>query len=232
MTQPNLPVRVVCATRLDQSEFLVKTPTGRSIKNFIQVSEVEVRLYSSNLTSLSALYNQAIAESEKSPAILVFMHDDIWIGDFFWSDRIRAGLGEWDIVGLAGNKRRVPYQPSWAFINDRFEWDASENLSGVVGHGNSFPPKDVSPFGPVNQECKLMDGLMLGVKSDTLLKSGLRFDERFQFHFYDLDFCRQAEKFELKMGTIPLAVSHESGGNFSSDKWKSGYQDYLRKWID
>ena len=183
MQNSNLPLRVVCATRVGESEFLSKTPTGRSIKNFIKVSKAEVRLYSNNSTSLSILYNRAIEECEKSPAILVFIHDDILIGDFFWADRIRDGLNQWDIVGLAGNTRIVPGQPSWAFINDRFEWDAAENLSGAVGHGEIYPPRDIAPFGPINQECKLLDGLLLAVNSESLFRAGLRFDEKIQIPF-------------------------------------------------
>ncbi len=230
MKNSDLPLRVVCATRIGQSEFLSKTPTGQSIQKFIKVSRAEVRLYANNSTSLSVLYNCAIEECKNSPAILVFIHDDIWIGDFFWADRIRDGLNQWDIVGLAGNTRIVSGQPSWAFINDRFEWDAAKNLSGVVGHGKTYPPGDIVPFGPINQECKLMDGLLLGVNGETLLRTGLRFDEKFKFHFYDLDFCKQATLLNLRMGTIGLSVTHESGGNFGTPEWKDSYLKYLDKW--
>jgi GT2 family glycosyltransferase len=77
-----------------------------------------------------------------------------------------------------------------------------------------------------------MDGLFFAVKSETLLRTGLRFDEGFKFHFYDLDFCRQAEVLNLKMGTIGLSVTHESNGNFNTDSWRSAYKDYLQKWKD
>lgn len=232
MKNGNLPLRVVCATRVGESQFLSNTPTGRSIKNFIKVSKAEVRLYPNNSTSLSILYNRAIEECEKSPAILVFIHDDIWIGDFFWADRIRDGLNRWDIIGLAGNTRIVPRQPSWAFINDKFEWDIAENLSGVVGHGETYPPREITPFGPINQECKLMDGLLLSVNSENLFRTGLRFDEKFKFHFYDLDFCRQASLLGLRMGTIGLSVTHVSGGNFATPEWKDSYLKYIDKWSE
>ena len=55
-------------------------------------------------------------------------------------------------------------------------------------------------------------------------------DEQFEFHFYDMDFCRQAEVKGVTMGTIPLSLMHESGGNFSSEAWKQGYQKYIQKW--
>ena len=74
-----------------------------------------------------------------------------------------------------------------------------------------------------------MDGLLLAVDSQVLKKAGLRFDERFSFHFYDLDFCRQAEIKHLKMGTIPLSVVHLSGGNMDQ-VWRNTYDEYLKKW--
>jgi len=128
-------------------------------------------------------------------------------------------------VGVAGNKRRVPRQPNWALVDDKFTWDLSSNLSGGV-----FPPTEEFPCYPIGQECKLLDGLLIAVKSEVLINSKLGFNENFKFHFYDLDFCRQAETKNLKMGTIPLAVRHESGGNFSTDEWSKSYQTYLKKW--
>jgi GT2 family glycosyltransferase len=73
---------------------------------------------------------------------------------------------------------------------------------------------------------------MLACRSKTLLDNGLHFDERFNFHLYDLDFCRQAEQKGLRMGTWPISVIHESGGSFGSPSWKDGYQEYLGKWPD
>ena len=75
-----------------------------------------------------------------------------------------------------------------------------------------------------------MDGLLLAARRDTLVARDVRFDERFLFHFYDLDFCRTARARGLKLGTWPLAVTHQSGGAFGSPGWKSAYQTYLAKW--
>jgi GT2 family glycosyltransferase len=230
MTSDKLPIRVVCATRVSRDKFLSNTALGKSIKSYIEVSTAEVKLYAENSTGLSEIYNKAIEESTNSPAILVFVHDDIVLYDFFWSERIRDGVEKFDIAGLAGNLRRVSKQPSWAFVNDSFNWDLASNLSGTVAHGVTFPLNKVLPFGPSNQECKLLDGVFLAVKSELLIKSNLRFDENFKFHFYDLDFCRQAELKNLTMGTIPLSIVHESGGSFNSEAWRNSYQLYLSKW--
>jgi len=225
MANDKLPIRVVCATRLPRDKFLSHTALGKSIKSLIDVSKAEVKLYADNSTGLGELYNKAIEESTDNPAILVFAHDDIVLCDYFWVERIRDGVEKFDIAGVVGNVRRVAKQPSWFFIDDKFTRDNASNFSGGV-----FPPTKEFPCHPIGLECKLLDGLLLAVKSEVLINSKLRFDEIFKFHFYDLDFCRQAELKNLKMGTIPLALIHKSGGNFVSNEWNDAYQTYLDKW--
>ena len=223
-------IRVVSASREGKADFLARTALGRSLSLYRLPMVVELRLFEKNTSGLPAVYNKAIAESIADPAILIFAHDDIHLCDFYWVDRIVSSLQSFDIVGLAGNKRRVPNQPAWAFVDTRFTWDSRENLSGVVGHGNGFPPANLSVFGAPFQEVKLLDGLLLACSSNTFRTSGLKFDEQFDFHFYDMDFCRQAEIKKLRMGTLGLSVVHESGGTFGSESWKAAYERYLRKW--
>lgn len=227
-----LPIRFVCATRETKEGFLENTALGRTISVYKSMEFVQLRLFVQNSNGLSKVYNTALRESEKDPAILVFAHDDIYLPDFYWPDHFYNAIQHFDIVGVAGNKRRVPKQPSWAFVDDKFTWDAYANLSGVVGHGYGFPCENLSVFGRPGQEVKLLDGLMFVCRSDLLHQKALMFDERFHFHFYDLDFCRQAEQKGLKMGTWPISVIHESGGNFGTEAWKQAYKAYIEKWGD
>jgi len=224
-------IRLVIATRENESDFFEKTATGRSLSLY-KYPFLEIRLFPNNTSGLPSQYNIAISESINDPAILVFIHDDVHMIDYFWVNQILDALDQFDVVGLAGNKRRVAKQPAWAFIDNKFTWDNSENLSGVVGHGKGFPPANLAIFGPPRQEVKLLDGLMLITDSITLVQNDIRFDEQFDFHFYDLDFCRQIEQKGLKMGTWSISVIHESGGNFGSEGWSRGYKKYIEKWKD
>ena len=160
----------------------------------------------------------------------MFVHDDVHICDFFWADKVRAAIEAFDIVGLAGNRRRVARQPGWAFIDTDFTWDKPAFLSGVVGHGRGFPCTRVSVYGPPGRACKLLDGVMLVADSRRLIDTGLRFDPQFAFHFYDMDFCRQAERRGLSMGTWPISIVHESGGAYGTPAWRAAYRRYLRKY--
>lgn len=224
------PIRLVCATRKTQQDFMRETALGRSLSVHRYVEPPELLVFDNNTTGLPTLYNAAIEQAASSPAVLVFVHDDVSINDFFWMERIHEALEQFDVVGLAGNVRRVPRQPSWAFPTEALKWDDAANLSGSVGHGIGFPCDSVARFGPSGLECKLLDGLMLVADSERLIERGVRFDERFAFHFYDLDFCRQAELKGLRMGTWPISVVHESGGSFDSPAWAAGYESYLSKY--
>lgn len=224
-------IRVVCATRRDRQAFYSETALGRSL-SLHRPDAVELRVFASNTQGLASVYNTAIAESAGERQILLFIHDDVHLCDYHWADRLREGLAVFDVVGLAGNRRRLPGQPGWGLMDEKLTGDNRENFSGTVAHGRGFPPDSIDVFGPSSQRVALLDGLFLAVHSETLQAKSLHFDERFDFHFYDLDFCRQAERAGLTMGTWPIAVVHESKGGYVSDSWRRGYEVYRQKWRD
>ncbi|WP_227746881.1 glycosyltransferase family protein [Paraburkholderia franconis] len=233
------PIRLVCATRSPRETFLTHTALGLSLSLYRFPQAPEVLLFDNNTRGLPVVYNVAIDAAKKDPAILVFAHDDIWLNDFYWVERIREAVQHFDIAGVAGNRRRVAQQAAWAFMKanpdvdgsqpSHFHWDEPQYLSGAVGHGKMFPC-EISRYGPSGVECKLLDGLLLIADSEKLAAHDLRFDERFDFHFYDLDFCRQAELRNMKMGTWPISVVHESAGAFATPRWHAGYKKYLEKY--
>jgi hypothetical protein len=224
----NTKVRVVCATRETTESFASGTALGRSLS--LYPSLYELRLFPQNSAGLPLIYNTAIRESVADPAILVFIHDDVHLLDFYWPTRIMQGLAKFDILGLAGNRRRVARQPAWRFLDDALTRDDRENLSGVVAHGKRWPADHISAYGMPGHEVKLLDGVMLAAHSQTLISRALYFDEAFDFHFYDLDFCRTAELKGLRMGTWGISVMHESNGVFGTLDWQRAYARYLAKW--
>lgn len=225
-----MKIRLVCATRHSQESFFRQTALGRSYNLYKSVVPgLEIFLFPNNEQGLPIVYNEAIELSATNPAILVFVHDDVYLSDFYWANHLVGALNSFDITGVVGNKRRAPQQASWLFLNNSFVRDQAENLSGIVGHGKGFPDCTLSLYGEPGHECKLLDGLLLAVKSQTLIDHDLRFDPQFTFHFYDMDFCRQAELKGLKMGSCHMAVIHESAGAFN-EAWQAGYQRYLNKY--
>ena len=225
-----IPIRIVCATKSTVENF-ANTYTGISLNAFCKTSKFELRIFAENTRGLSEVYNIAIDEAINDPAILIFMHDDVLISDFFWTKRITSSLNKFDVVGVVGNTKRIRNQPGWIMLNLDGAIADKSLLSGSIGQGDSFPPNQLDYFGPSGRECKLMDGVFLAASSETLIKNKLRFDPKFKFHFYDMDFCRSTEKAGLKMGTVDISLLHQSYGQLNSE-WMESYKIYLEKWGD
>jgi GT2 family glycosyltransferase len=227
---PDLNIRMICPTRYSEADFYRETALGRSLKaGFDGLPFLEVVVFPNGNPGLPVVYNAAIRAAAAKPAVLLFVHDDVHLVDYYWPDRLYTGLAQFEIVGLIGNRRRLPRQPSWCFKDEWFAWDDFEQLSGFMSHSSALPCR-VTRFGLVGAECKLLDGLFLAARSDVLLGQNLFFDEAFDFHFYDVDFCRQAEAKRLRMGTVPICVLHESAGKLRTDEWTDAYRRYLAKW--
>jgi GT2 family glycosyltransferase len=223
-------VEIVCATRLSKVDFHKSSALGISLQRLGYDRRLIAHVKYENKAGLPAVYNEAISAGN-SQNVLVFMHDDIWIDDFFFADRVIDGLQKYDVIGVAGNKRRVKNQPAWAFIDLKFTHDDRSNLSGSVAHGkNPFGP--VSFFGPVPADCELLDGVLIAAKRATLISHGVRFDPQFDFHFYDMDFCRSARAMGLRLGTAAVCLTHQSMGAFGTSAWAKNYFNYIRKWVD
>ncbi|WP_342620307.1 glycosyltransferase [Rhodoferax sp. GW822-FHT02A01] len=226
-------VHIVSATRLSEAEFWSKSALGKSLLDYRSRPDLKIYIQFSNAEGLSIIYNRYIDATNDSD-ILVFVHDDVWLEshqDLNWLDSIRIGVNYFDVIGVAGNVRLGPTQPAWLFRsleNSQFVWDHGY-LTGSVGHGKK-PTLDKDSYGPVPMECKALDGVLLAMRGINLKRSRLHFDARFKFHFYDLDFCREATKRGLVMGTWMIPLTHESGGSFGTTSWSEGFNSYLEKW--
>ncbi|HSU77371.1 MAG TPA: glycosyltransferase [Burkholderiales bacterium] len=234
MTLPRVPlpwIEVVAATRLPKSGFWAKTALGQSLQRISADRRVSSFTSFENRSGLPRFYNQRIETD--GPDVLVFAHDDVWLDDYHFAQRLLDGLDAFDVVGVAGNRRRVARQPAWAFLDMNLTVDSPDNLSGAVAHG-SAPFGAVTYYGvyPAPASCELLDGMLLATRRSTLVKSGVRFDPRFAFHFYDMDFCRSARQAGMRLGTWPLSVTHQSSGAFGSAPWREGYERYIEKWGD
>lgn len=221
-------IEIVSATRMSENDFWSKSALGISLRRLAYDSRIFAHIALENKRGLPEIYNERINASDAQP-ILVFIHDDVWIDDFFFVDRILQGLASYDVIGVAGNRRRIPNQPAWAFINNEFTWDDKVNLSGSVAHGKE-PFGTIGHYGSVPAQCELLDGVFLAANKSALNSTNVQFDPKFDFHFYDMDFCRSARKNDLSLGTWPICLTHQSGGVFGSAKWKEMLQLYLEKW--
>ncbi len=227
-------IQFVSATRMGREEFWEKSALGRSLLR-LDPAEHErfvAKVAFDNRRGLPEIFNEHIAQADGED-VLAFVHDDVWIDDFFICDHLEEALHEFAVVGVAGNCRRVARQPAWLFVSaaPQFTRDDDANLRGAIAHGEE-PCGEPSRYGPTYEECELLDGVFIAARTRTLAESDVRFDPRFQFHFYDVDFCRTARARGLRLGCWPIALTHQSGGAFGTPAWRAAYDDYLAKWKD
>jgi hypothetical protein len=223
-------VLVVAATKYDKFYFERFMYLGLSLKRLSYDKTIEASVIYDSRVGLPGIYNAHLVEAHRDKIIL-FTHADVYLDDYFLGSRLNEAIQRFDVVGLAGNKRRVPRQPSWAFVTDypQFQWDRPENLSGAVCHFGETGSV-VSAYGSFPASCQLLDGVFLAAKVSALLDRNVRFDERFPFEFYDMDFCRTAVQAGLRLGTWPISITHASGGSFGSPEWRRCRDLYLQKW--
>jgi GT2 family glycosyltransferase len=203
---------------------------GRSIQRLSTSIHLSLAIAFENSRGLPELYNQRI-DAIGGRDVMVFVHDDVWIEDAYFAEHVGEGLAAFDVIGVVGNRRRLPGQPSWFFVDDALRRDDPAHFSGRIGHGDS-PAGPLSHFGSVPAACELLDGVMLAARRSTLRARGVRFDPRFQFHFYDMDFCRSARAAGLRLGTWPISLTHRSTGATGSPDWRRALADYRAKWND
>lgn len=222
----------VVATRLPNSKFWKHSLTGQSLERYKDNPQVILNIHYSNKRGLGEVYAEEVINSKAD--YLIFLHDDVCLLDDDLLDKLHRELSIADIIGVAGSQYRHSRQPAWLFskvqTSGGFAWD-HPNLSGKVAHGS--PTKhEFTEYGPVGVNCKLLDGVFLGVHTGRVRRANVNFSPDFVFHFYDMDFCRSAEHHGLLMRTADISVLHESSGTFGTASWWDAYRKYLTKWED
>ena len=221
-------IEFISATRLSERDFWSISPLGLSLGRLREDARLVPHIAFVNQRGLPEVFNARIA-APTGGEYLVFIHDDVWIDDHFVGDRIVEGLREFDVIGVAGNRRRLPAQPAWFAVDLSGKWDDEASLSGRGAHG-AQPSGAVTYYGKVPASCELLDGVFIAAKKSVLTEYGILFDSRFDFHFYDLDFCRAARECGIRLGTWPISLTHRSNGQFASPMWLQRYRQYIDKW--
>jgi GT2 family glycosyltransferase len=224
-------IEIVSATRLPESEFWNKTALGISLQRLAHDHHrFRFHVAFANSRGLSTVYNARITADADVEA-LAFVHDDVWIDDYFLAHRILEGLKTYDVIGVAGTTRYMKGRPGWTLMNDSSlsVEEAKKDLSGAIAHGqNPFGP--VSFLGELPADVEFLDGAFIAARKSVLNEKGVQFDPRFEFHFYDIDFCRSAREHGLRLGTWPICLTHQSGGGYGTPKWKETHRVYMAKW--
>jgi GT2 family glycosyltransferase len=204
------------------SEFYNKSPLGSTVLSSLY-ADLDLHVKFENTKGLSECYNEFIDELSDKCDIMVFIHDDVYLDDRRLSKKLKEATENFDIVGLAGTGSFQVQSPAIWNNSDKESW------SGAVAHQHEGKTWMTS-FGTMPRRCIIVDGLFIAVKTEAF-KSGLRFDEQFDFHHYDLDFCLTAHGQGLKIGTAPIWVTHTSIGEWRNNPtWSKNESKFLSKW--
>lgn len=233
---------LISATQLGEDVFWRASYLGRSLKCIPTSLRPKIHIVFENIghsvSGLSEIYNEAIDKASENTN-LVFIHDDVYLHDWFIAERVREGLEQFDVIGVAGSTNPDLTQPSWGLAFDGNlqpdGWQENIRRSGAVNHFDYMCPNlsnygHLSNYGPVPQQCRLLDGVFLSARAERLQAEGVRFDSQFAFHCYDLDFCRTAHEKDLQIGTWPISLTHNSTGAFTSAAFREAARRYLDKW--
>jgi len=216
---------IVSASRSNVSS-LKNTRLVESLNSF-PPGDFELAMTSSNREGLPKLYNSYITPDIVSEFdCLLFVHDDVFIDDLKCFAKIEEQFkNNIDVVGLAGATTAKLQLPAlWHLMSEQKNW------TGAVAHPHDDKTIRVTSFGPVPQRCLIMDGLFLACKPNSLMHKSVRFDEGFDFHHYDIDFCLTCNASGLKMSTCNINVIHQSPGLLDSNS--ETYRRSERKFAD
>lgn len=203
-------------------------PLPTSLKRILNVPHI---YHTDNKYGLPFIYNKYITEENyEQYDYIIFAHDDLSIEDNNLHGKIYEAMEQFDVVGLAGTSDVVIKQPAlWHVMNNKQPFSGA---SGAVGHPTQNGEIMVSGYGPSPKRVILLDGLFLAINLRKVLDTGVKFDEQFDFHFYDLDFCLQCNQNKLKLGTWPIWCVHQSPGlsNLNDPNWLANQQKFISKW--
>jgi protein O-GlcNAc transferase len=225
------PISIVSATPHTEPDFFEQTWLGISLLRLKAAGlNLDWHIFFENKQGLPKLYNQALKQVNPT-APVIFVHDDACLQDLWLSEKLALALQQFDIVGIAGGNPPAGIMPlSW--YNP--EWD----LSGCIAHGDRtnqttyLHPLVIDHFGPTPKACQFLDGVFLATLPQRLLDAGVQFDEHFEFHHYDLDFCLTARQRGLTLGTWPIWLAHGSMGQFQSPAWQTSTELFQQKYLE
>jgi hypothetical protein len=224
--------RLVSCTQKTKEQFLKQQfPLAESFQkhlkcgNFYADDNALDYVFFENREGLPVKYNYAIQNAHKDD-ILVFCHDDVYINDIRFPEKIIESFNYFDVLGLAGTSKWSMKKPVVWHMCDQ------KDMSGTVLHKHEGK-EWITFFGEYFKKCIFLDGLFLVARASTLQENNVLFDDRFKFHHYDLDFCLTAKMKRLKLGTCSIVVTHSSIGDWQKDPTFSVSEEkFISKWTN
>lgn len=157
---------------------------------------------------------------EKDAEILVLMHDDMYILDDQWVEKLRLHFKitpSSGIAGIAGAKE----------IRS-LEWWTSPQTFGQLHESRGF-----LSLGERRSEVDAIDGCFMALTASATRTTSFDEETFFHFHGYDIDYCLSAKSNNIKTHVLPLEAFHATKGGYGDvEAFKTANYNFIQKWIE
>lgn len=185
-------------------------------------------LYNNTKIGLSEYYNKIINDPENLYyKYIILCHHDISLRYANLATCLKDGLDRFDIIGVAGGINPVVKEKNlWHWMMNR------EDYRGIAAHSSGKDNMFMTSFGPFPDRVAVLDGVFLAFETEKIHNSKARFDEKFKWHHYDIDFSLTCNKNKLRLGVWPVFVYHESPGlrDINDIEWNRSNEYFRQKW--
>ncbi|NBW58178.1 hypothetical protein EBR43_10460 [bacterium] len=196
------------------------------------LQKFDIHYSANNREGLSKSYNQKMLEKNiEKYDYIVFLHDDVYVDDYNICNKLIKAHESYDIVGLAGGINPQIKKPAlWHLMCGGF----GPNLRGAVAHYANETQLFMTNFGPTPSRVTILDGLFISVSTDSVIKTGWKFNEDYSFHHYDIASSLDANEKKLKLGVFPIWVVHKSPGllNINDNTFTQSQEKFIRKYAN
>jgi len=211
-------VGVFSISPLTNSCFLEKTLQNKEI-------HLEI-LYKNTTVGLSKYYNNIIETRYNDFETIILCHHDVSL-EYVNLNSVNQGLNEYDVLGVAGGLNpKIIEKNLWHWMMPK------EDYRGIAGHTLNEKQLFLTSFGPTPSRVTVLDGVFLAFNPKKIFSSKARFDEKFLWHHYDIDFSLTCNKHKLKLGVWPIIVNHQSPGlrDLNDKGWNESNEYFKKKW--
>lgn len=204
---------VSCTQKSDYKQTLLYKSLARLEKDSNFCFLDHLTFFVNNKLGLSQAYNNFWKRDACNVLndFVVFVHDDIWIDDATFIQKLERAHKNFDIIGIAGGINPVIKAPAlWHMMCGGFQ---GGNLRGFAGHILTEGEKvSITNFGQTPERVTIIDGAFMSVNLRRAEQANWQFNENYTYHHYDISSCLDANKKKLKIGVIPILSYHASPG--------------------
>ncbi len=211
---------------------------------------VDLKVVFENFDGLPTVYNKTLDEVAPTKDrhgsgfdFVIFAHDDIWFNDVLMFDKILSAGDKLDVIGACGGKT---WDKNSSESGKPIIWTVASAKAGGSGFMVHAAPTNWNPnvhdmdycdrslfstsYGNSPARTLTIDGSFMCFGRKAIEK--LRFDEKFKFHYYDMDVSMSAYAKGLRVGTAPILLTHNSlGESVVQPSYMEMQQIFIEKWF-